>query len=159
MKMKTKAKNNTFVLLAGTALLAMTSLSPCFADEKDAKEVEAGARGGRLLDTATPRPEFFVEKDHTVSVKFYDEDKKVVTPTGQQVTVIATGEKKKKLTLEKKGDALVSTEPLPEGDGYGLVVQVRTDPDSRPENFRFTFANHICGGTCGNPEYACTCDE
>ena len=127
--------------------------------DEEAKEVEAGARGGRLLATESPRPEFFVEKDHTVSVKFYNEAKEVVAPTTQQVTVIATGAKKAKLALTKKEDALVSTEPLPEGDGYNLVVQVRPDADSRPENFRFTFLNHICGGTCGNPEYACTCDE
>ena len=152
-------KRNPFTLLTGTALLAIAMLNPGVADDKEAKEVEAGARGGRLLHTASPRPEFFVEKDHTVSVKFYNEEKKVVEPTNQQVTIIATGEEKKKLTLEKKGDALVSKEPLPEGDGYGLVVQVRLDADSRPENFRFTFLNYICGGTCGNPEYACTCDE
>lgn len=138
--------------------LALAVALPAMADD-EAKEVEAGERGGRLLATESPRPEFFVEKDHTVSVKFYNADGKVVAPADQQVTVIATGDEKKKLQLEKKGDALVSTEPLPEGDGYGLVVQVRADADSRPENFRFTFLNHICGGTCGNPEYACTCDE
>ncbi|MEC5129465.1 hypothetical protein VSU19_22075 [Verrucomicrobiales bacterium BCK34] len=131
---------------------------PVQADD-DAKEVEAGPRGGRLLDTESPRPEFFVEKDHTVSVKFYDKDGKAVAPEDQQVTVITTGKAKKKLSLEKKDGALVSTEPLPEGDGYGLVVQVRPDADSRPTNFRFDFINHICGGTCGNPEYACTCDD
>lgn len=157
--MKTKMIRTTFTLLTGTAFLSMAALIPSFADEKNAKKVEAGVRGGRLLHTAGPRPEFFVEKDHTVSVKFYDKEKKIVVPIKQQVTVIATGEKKKKLTLEKKGDALVSIEPLPKGDGYGLVIQVRPDADSRPENFRFTFLNHICGGTCGNPEYACTCDE
>ena len=127
--------------------------------DDEAKEVEAGKRGGRLLATESPRPEFFVEKDHTVSVKFYDEDGNVVAPAKQQVTVITSGEEKKKLQLEKKEDALVSTEPLPEGDGYNLVVQVRVDAEARPNNFRFLFLNHICGGTCGNPEYACTCDD
>jgi len=150
-------KRNLITLLTGAALLAMAAVSPTFADE--VKEVEAGARGGRLLDTESPRPEFFVEKDHTVSVKFYDKEGNAVAPVDQQVTVIATGGEKKKLALVKKDDALVSTEPLPEGDGYGLVVQVRPDAKSRPANFRFDFLNHICGGTCGNPEYACTCDE
>lgn len=139
------------------ACLALTFAIPGMADD-EAKEVEAGPRKGRLLATESPRPEFFVEKDHTVSVMFYDADGKIVTPTGQQVTVITTGDEKKKLQLEKKDDALVSTEPLPEGDGYGLVVQVRADADSRPENFRFMFLNHICA-TCSNPEYACICDE
>lgn len=150
-------KTNTKIPSLLTCLALVVALPAMAADE--AKEVEAGKRGGRLLATKNPRPEFFVEKDHTVSVKFYDEDGKVVEPAGQQVTVIATGDEKKKLQLEKKDDALVSTEPLPAGDGYGLVVQIRSDADSRPENFRFSFLNHICGGTCGNPEYACTCDE
>ena len=151
--MKTKPTIQTIL-----ACLALTVALPAMA-ENEAKEVEAGKRGGRLLATESPRPEFFVEKDHTVSVKFYDKDGNVVAPASQQVTVIASGKEKKKLQLEKKEDALVSTEPLPEGDGYNLVVQVRADSDARPTNFRFLFLNHICGGTCGNPEYACTCDD
>ena len=144
--------------LALTVLIAFATLpATAFADE--AKEVEAGPRKGRLLATDYPRPEFFVEKDHTVSVKFYGKDKKVVKPTSQEITVIASGDKKKKLKLEKKGDALVSTEKLPEGDGYNLVVQVRAKAKAKPKNFRFLFLNHICGGSCKNPEYACTCDD
>jgi hypothetical protein len=111
------------------------------------------------LATDYPRPEFFVEKDHTVSVKFYNEEKKVVEPKDQKVTVIATGSAKAKLQLEKKGDALVSKEKLPEGDGYNLVVQVRPNATAKPKNFRFTFLNHICLGSCKNPEYACTCND
>ena len=151
--MKTKS-----IIQSVFTCLALAIALPAMGDD-EAKEVEAGKRGGRLLATESPRPEFFVERDHTVSVKFYDKDGNVVAPADQQVTVIASGKEKKKLQLEKKDDALVSTEPLPKGDGYGLVVQVRPNADSRPENFRFTFLNHICGGTCGNPEYACTCDD
>ena len=145
--------------LAVTAALALAVVPSAFADE--AKEVEAGPRKGRLLATDSPRPEFFVEKDHTVTVKFYDKDKKVVKPTDQVITVIASGkeEGKKKLKLEKKGDALVSKEKLPEGDGYNLVVQVRAKAKAKPKNFRFFFLNHICSGSCKNPEYACTCDD
>jgi len=148
----------SFLTLAIAVLVTGISAPSSFADE-DAKKVEAGPRKGRLLATDNPRPEFFVEKDHTVSVKFYNAEGKVVAPTDQQVTVIATGDKKKKLTLEKKDDALVSTEKLPEGDGYNLVVQVKANKEARPKNFRFTFLNHICLGECKNPEYACTCDE
>lgn len=146
--------------LALVATLALAVVPSSFADE--AKAVEAGPRKGRLLATDNPRPEFFVEKDHTVSVKFYDKDKKVVKPTDQEITVIASGKEKgqkKKLKLEKKGDALVSKEKLPEGDGYNLVVQVRAKAKAKPKNFRFFFLNHICGGSCKNPEYACTCDD
>jgi hypothetical protein len=143
--------------LALTALLAVCIVPASFADE--AKKVEAGPRKGRLLDTEYPRPEFFVEKDHTVSVKFYDKDGKVVKPAAQEITVIASGKAKAKLKLEKKDDALVSKTKLPEGDGYKLVVQVRQKAKAKPKNFRFFFANHICGGSCKNPEYACICDD
>ena len=149
-------RNYTTKLIAAAIFVAGT-LPMAIAD--DAKKVEAGPRKGRLLATESPRPEFFVEKDHTVSVKFYDEKGKVVAPTEQQVTVIATGKAKAKLQLEKKGDALVSKEKLPEGDGYNLVVQVRAKAKAKPKNFRFVFLNHTCLGPCGNPEYACTCDE
>ena len=148
----------SIITIAAAALVAAFSTGTILAEDK-AKEVEAGPRKGRLLATESPRPEFFVEKDHTVSVKFYDAEKKVVAPTDQQVTVIASGDKKKKLKLEKKGDALVSTEKLPEGDGYNLVVQVKANAEAKPKNFRFTFLNHICLGSCKNPEYACTCDD
>ena len=147
---------NTIAKLAIVALFGAL-LPVSFADE--AQKVEAGPRRGRLLETEYPRPEFFVEKDHTVSVKFYDKAGKVVQPAEQQVTVIASGKAKAKLELEKKDDALVSKTKLPEGDGYNLVVQVKADAKSKSKNFRFAFANHTCGGTCGNPEYACTCDE
>jgi hypothetical protein len=40
---------------------------------------------------------------------------------------------KVKLEFEKKGDALVSKTPLPEGDGYNVVLQVRAKADSRRE--------------------------
>ena len=149
--------NTPMMKLALVALGAIITLPVSFAQE--AKEVEAGPRKGRLLATDYPRPEFFVEKDHTVSVKFYNKEKKVVEPKDQKVTVIATGSAKAKLQLEKKGDALVSKEKLPEGDGYNLVVQVRPNATAKPKNFRFTFLNHICLGECKNPEYACTCDE
>ncbi len=147
----------SIITLAAAAFITF-STGFTFADD-EVKEVEAGPRRGRLLATESPRPEFFVEKDHTVLIKFYNTEGKAVAPTDQQVTVIATGDTKKKLKLEKKGDALVSTEKLPEGDGYNLVVQVKANAEAKPKNFRFAFLNHICLGSCKNPEYACTCDE
>jgi hypothetical protein len=31
-----------------------------------------GPKGGRLLDKTEPKAEFFLEKDHTVTITFYD---------------------------------------------------------------------------------------
>ncbi|RYZ89905.1 MAG: hypothetical protein EOP06_08615 [Proteobacteria bacterium] len=65
---------------------------------------------------------------------------------------------KKKLEFEKKGDLLVSKEPLPEGEHYNIVVQAREAAGAKPKNFRIKLDQSTCK-PCGNPEYACTCDE
>lgn len=124
-----------------------------------AEDVEAGPRGGRLLQTDAPRPEFFVEKDRTVSIAFYDATQKQVPAGGQSVTAIAEApDGRKKLEFEKKGDLLVSKSPLPEGNGYTVVVQYRPSAEARPRNFRIPLDLVTCGG-CNRAEYACTCHE
>lgn len=123
------------------------------------KKVITGPKGGRLLDKTSPQAEFYVEKDHTVTIAFYDEKLKPLTPVDQNVTVIADAKDgKTKLEFEKKGDALVSKTKLPEGDGYNLVVQFRQSSDAKPQNFRFKLDLHICGG-CKHAEYVCSCHE
>ena len=124
-----------------------------------AEKVEAGPRGGRVLATEAPRPEFFVEKDRTVSIAFYDANQNQVPAGAQSVTAIAEAKSgRKKLEFEKKGDLLVSKSPLPEGNGYTVVVQYRPTADARPKNFRVPLNMETCGG-CDRAEYACTCDE
>ena len=124
-----------------------------------AEKVEGGPKGGRILEKTTPKAEFFVEKDKTVSINFYDAAGKLVAPTDQNVTVIADAKDgKQTLTFEKKGDALVSKSKLPEGDGYNVVVQFKQTADAKPQNFRFKLDTHICG-ECKRAEYACTCGD
>ena len=102
--------------------------------------------------------EFFVEKDGTISVIFYDKAKRPTKPATETVTVIATKEgKQTKLPLEPKGDALVSKSKLPEGEGYPVIVQVKKG-EGKPQNFRFTLELYTCG-ECKNPEYACICAD
>ena len=121
------------------------------------KKVETGPKGGRLLDKTSPRAEFFVEKDHTVIIAFYDEKQKPVPATDQSVSVIVDAKAgKATLEFEKKGDVLVSKTKLPEGDGYNLVVQFRQTAEAKPQNFRFILDLSTCGG-CKHAEYACTC--
>ena len=120
-----------------------------------AEKIQAGPKGGRILEKTTPKAEFFVEKDRTVAITLYDENLKPVNPGEQQVTVVAG---KQKLEFEKKGDALVSKGKLPEGDGYQVAVQYRAKPDAKPQNYRFKMDMSTCGG-CKRAEYACTCDE
>jgi hypothetical protein len=135
-------------------LLAFT-VSTLHADAK----VQAGPRGGRLLDTFSPRPEFFVEKDRKISLTFYNADKKPVAVTDQTATATAeTKQGRVKLEFEKKGDTLISRTALPEGDGYTVVLQLKANPDARPKNFRIPLHLYECGG-CKRAEYACTCHE
>lgn len=138
-------------ILAALTVAATTALA--------ALHVEAGPRKGRILQMETSRAEFFVEKDRTISIAFYDGAKKQVAPADQAITVTAEAPSgKKKLEFAKKGDLLVSTTPLPEGEGYNVVVQAKEKADAKPKNFRIKLELHECG-KCKHPEYACTCDE
>lgn len=140
-------------LLTAALLIAFTGSA--FA----AATVKAGPRKGRILEIGTQQAEFFIEKDRTVSIAFYDAAMKA-QPVAAEV-VIATAEApsgKVKLEFEKKGDLLVSKTPLPEGEHYTIVVQVKTAADAKPKNFRIPMDISECG-QCHNPEYACTCDE
>ena len=141
-------------LLAALALLALTVLeSPAAA----AKGIEAGPKGGRLLEKSTPRAEFLLEKDRTVSVFFYNEKLEPVPAGTQVVTVIASPPGGKvQLQFERRGDRLTSRGRMPDGEGYGVVVQLRDRPESRPNHFRFKLETHSCA-ECRRPEYACTC--
>ena len=124
-----------------------------------AEKLTPGPKGGRLLENDSPRAEFLVEKDKTVTITFYDKDLKAVSPGEQVVTAIAEAKGgKTKIEFEKKGDVLVSKTPLPEGNDYNLVVQFKQAADAKPVNLRFKLDLGICG-ECKRAEYACTCDH
>jgi hypothetical protein len=114
-------------------------------------------KGGRWLENTQPRAEFYVEKDNTVTVAFYDDALKPVPAADQSVTVVAGADgHKTTVEFEKKGDALVSKGPLPDGHALNLVVQFKQTPEMKPVNFRFVLEDHVCGA-CKRAEYACTC--
>ena len=141
-------------LLHLVTLIALATGS-AFADAK----VKAGPRKGLILDLGGKQAEFFVEKDRTISIAFYDAAMKA-QPTSTKVFA-ATAEAptgKTKLEFEKKGDILVSKTPLPAGEGYQVVVQAKTSADAKAKNFRIKLELHECS-KCHNPEYACICDE
>jgi hypothetical protein len=148
--MRTHIRILTLTGLLGAGLLASAGAE---------KKIEGGPKGGRLLDKTSPKAEFFVEKDRTVTISFYD-DKLQPVPVGNQVvTVIAEAKSgKAKVELERKGGRLVSSMPLPEGDGYTIVVMIKAREDAKSQNFRFKLETHTCGG-CKRAEYACTCDH
>lgn len=145
-------KNTTQFIASAVLALGITFAQ---AGEK----VTAGAKGGRLLENDSPRTEFFVEKDRTVSLTFYGKDMKPVAATDQSATATAeTKDGKKKIEFEKKGDVLVSKSPLPEGDGYNVVLQLKQNADAKPKNFRIPLNLNVCS-KCHHAEYACTCGD
>lgn len=123
------------------------------------KNVVAGPKGGRILEKSEPRAEFFLEKDQTATITFYDNALKAIPAKDQSVTLIADVKGgKTKIEFEKIGDVLVSKSKLPDGDGYNVAVQLRSSANAKPQNYRFKLETHACGG-CDRVEYACTCDE
>jgi len=143
----------------GTRILGLLAALSLVITLSAAEDKVGGPKGGRLLENEAPRAEFFVEKDRTVTIAFYDKDLKPVPPGEQVVTAIAETKKgKEKLEFEKKGGALVSRSPLPEGDGYTIVVQIKTRPDAKVQNFRILYDTSICK-KCRRAEYGCICDE
>jgi hypothetical protein len=148
--MKTKMRN---ILIAAVLFACI-----CTGGAADKMHL-SGPKGGRLLEKTEPKAEFFLEKDHTATITFYDAALKPVSAVDQAVTIIVdTKAGKQKVEFEKKGDVLVSKGKLPEGDGYDLVVQLREKADAKPQNFRFKLETHECA-TCKRAEYACVCDE
>ena len=148
--MKTSLK-----LLTLAAVLCAGLLTLHAADKKHL----GGPKGGRLLEKTEPKAEFYLEKDHTVTITFYDAALKPVPVAAQSVAVIADAKGgKKTVEFEEKGAALVSKTKLPEGDSYNVVVQFKQTADAKPQYFRFKLDTHTCG-TCKRAEYSCICDE
>ena len=141
--------------LLNILIIAALATTSAFADAK----VKAGPRKGLLLELGGKQAEFFVEKDRSISIAVYDAGMKAQSAAAQVVTATAEAPGgKTKLEFEKKGDLLVSKAPLPAGEGYTVVVQVKADAETKPKNFRIPLVLHTCKG-CSNPEYACICDE
>lgn len=142
-------------LLQVITILALATGS-IFADTK----VKSGPRRGLIMDLGTKQAEFFVEKDRSISIAVYDAAMKAQPASTEVITATAeapTG--KVKMEFANKDGKLVSTTKLPEGEGYQVVVQAKATPEAKTKNFRIKLQLHTCGGPCGNPEYACTCDE
>ncbi len=144
------------VLIALTGVLCAATFA---SSAEESHNHIGGPKGGRLLENTEPRAEFYVEKDNTVTITFYDDTLKPVPVTDQSVSVIAEADgAKTTLEFEKKGDVLASKGSLPGAHGLNLVVQFKQAADAKPVNFRFTLEDHICD-VCKRAEYACICEH
>lgn len=145
-----KTTSNLTLLFVATLLLLPLAL-------RAADEIVAGPNGGRLLEATPNRAEFFVNADRQVEITFYDESLNPVAPSGQSVTVIAEAPAgRRTLPMSKTATGFVSEQPLPPGEPYRVVVQVRPTAEARPQNFRVAFDLEPCA-ECQYAEYACTC--
>lgn len=139
------------LILALVALSSIVSL-------RAAGKIVAGPKGGRLLDAAPQQAEFFVNPARKVEITFYDAALQPVSPSGQVVAVTAEPQGgKTALELEKTAQGFASKEPLPAGEPYRVVVQVRENAGARPKNFRIELSLEPCG-ECQRAEYACVCE-
>jgi hypothetical protein len=139
-----------------TSLLPLFLLTAALAFA--AEKIAAGPKGGRLLDTAPHKAEFFVTKDRKVEITFYDAARKPVAPGARVVAVTAEPKAGRTvLELERTAAGFVSKTALPAGDEvYRVVVQVRETAGDPPKNFRLDLNLAICA-ECKHAEYACTC--
>ena len=143
-------KSVLLVLLA----LASTALAPLLR-----ADIVPGPKGGRLLDAPPHRAEFFVGADRRVEITFYDDALQPVAHGGHQAKVIAElPGARQTIELRETAHGFASTQPLPAGEPYRIVVQFRGGPQSRAVNHRIDLNLAHCGG-CDRAEYACTCEH
>lgn len=135
------------------ALLILAVLTPLHA-----APAPRGPQGGRLLALADGQAEFIIQPDRRVRLAFYDALLKPVDPGARSAAVTAQAPGGGvKLEMEARDAVLASKVPLPPGEGYFIVVQIREDPEGKPKNFRIRLDLSHCAG-CALLEYACVCE-
>jgi hypothetical protein len=115
--------------------------------------------GGRIITTITPQAEFLINADQKIEVRFLDATGKVISPAAQVVTV-TMGDRAAptKLAFTQEGDKLVSDKTIPAGKELPLVLQIKTTPEAKTVNAKFTLNLATCP-ECKLQEYACSCEH
>lgn len=142
-----------------TKTLFSLAVALCAAALAHAETIVGGPAGGRLLETEPARAEFVVGAERKAEVRFYDAALKPTAPTTQVVALTAEpASGRVKLEVEKTEFGFATKEPLPAGEPYRVVVQLRATPEAKPQNFRIDLNLGHCGG-CDRAEYACVCES
>ncbi|MFN0129967.1 MAG: hypothetical protein ACKV19_25160 [Verrucomicrobiales bacterium] len=121
------------------------------------ERITVGPGDGRLafLDsTATPSAEFNV-KEGKIHITLLDKDLKPISLADQTVAITA-GEKGKarKLVVSKEGNDFVA--PLPEGEDYWCIFQLKEKKDAKAITFRVHYRSEVCA-ECQKAEWRCIC--
>lgn len=122
-------------------------------------KTQTGPNGGKVLKLSDGHVEFFVQEDKKIRITFIDDHSKII-PSSEQIIKAHAETKSGKVTFDfqKAGDSFISQGALPEGQPYQIVLQIRSDPSSKPQNMRINYDATICK-ECQQVEYACTCDH
>lgn len=137
--------------------LALTLLTAVAAHP--AAQIKAGPRGGKLVGNPPAQAELLISPEGIASLTFLDENEKPADPGKRTAALwaqLASG--RQEIPLDLQDGVLVSRKPLPQPQGYFLVVQTWTDPEAKPVNTRLKFDLHHCKG-CDLKEYACICTD
>lgn len=139
------------------SLLILAAALGLAASLNAAEKLVTGPKGGRLLETAAQKTEFYVNAERRVEINLYDAALKPIAP-GAQVVVLTAEPKsgRQQMEFEKTATGFISTSKLPAGEPYRVVVQVRESAGAKPRNFRIEFNLSTCA-ECDHAEYACTC--
>ena len=148
--------------LAAVAGILCAGLLTVSADDKKGDHHHhrtPGPKGGLILEKTEPKAEFFLNKDRSAVISFYDAALKPVPAAAQTASLVVNAKGgKQQVEFEKKGDVLVSKTPIADGDAPPVVLQLKSAANAKPQNFRFKLDTSTCAG-CKLAEYACTCDE
>ena len=106
-----------------------------------------------------PHLEFFVTDDRKVKITAVNDDLKPIEIAEQMVRLIG-GDRQNptRLSFAKEGTVLVSSEALPKGNNFPVVVQISAEKGGKPVLEKFNLNLSDCP-TCDYKEYACTCDH
>jgi len=147
-----KKTHNTRWMLAMAALLVLAITTAHAA-------LVAGPNGGKIVGTSPDRAEVLIKDDGTFVVHFLDDQNQVVAVGDRSVKVFAQLESgRQEIALQTEEQSMVSATPLPQPEGYFVVIQIRSNAEASPVNTRIQYITHVCGG-CSLKEYACTCED
>ncbi len=121
------------------------------------EELTPGPNGGRLVTSVTPNFEFLVLEDRRVQLTFVDENAKPVDLVDAAVNLTG-GDRQNptELVFAAENNALVSNEPLPDGDLVDVILSVQVPAEAEPVLERIKVDFSICS-ECQLVEYACIC--
>ncbi len=127
------------------------------AHDDDSEKKEGGPNGGRIIASVNPRFEFLVNDDRSIQLTFLDDESHPIAPSGQLITLVGGDRSNPTLiAFTPKGNALVSSQTLPEGNSVPVVLQIETSPGASTIREKFNVNLSECP-TCDYQEYACVC--